>query len=75
MDTCVVDVGIQLVGDTFITGIDTYPFLWSLLTIGQAVKFKSTIKNQPIADKYQRKSFQLFSWRNGFRFDVSLLGD
>src|SRR5262249_13581966 len=31
----------------------------SLLTIGQAVQFKSAVKNQPIEDKYQGKSFQL----------------
>jgi hypothetical protein len=35
----------------------------SLLAIGQAVKFKSTIKNQEIKDKYQGKSFHPLSWR------------
>src|SRR5262249_47727677 len=35
----------------------------SLLTIGQAVKFNNTIKNQPTKDKYQGKSFKLISWR------------
>jgi len=34
-----------------------------LLTIGQAVKFNNTIKNQPTKDKYQGKSFKLISWR------------
>src|SRR5215472_14953545 len=32
-----------------------------LLTIGQAVKFNSTLKNQPDVDKYSEKSFQLIS--------------
>src|SRR5262245_50729232 len=35
----------------------------SLLAIGQAVKFKSTTKNQATEDKYQGKSFHLISWR------------
>jgi hypothetical protein len=35
----------------------------SLLTIGQAIKFQSTIRSNAIVDKYQRKSFQLISWR------------
>src|SRR5262249_44249025 len=34
-----------------------------LLTVGLAVKFKSTIKYQVNKDKYQGKSFQLMSWR------------
>jgi hypothetical protein len=34
---------------------------WSLLTIGQAIQFKSKIKNQPIKDEYQGKSFKLIS--------------
>jgi len=34
----------------------------SLLTIGQAVKFKITIKDKPIVDNYQGKSFDLISW-------------
>src|SRR5262245_28496138 len=45
------------------TPLLSFLLFWSLLTIGQAVQFKSTIKNQPIADKYQGKSFQLISWR------------
>jgi hypothetical protein len=36
----------------------------SLLAIGQAVKFKSTIKHQPTKDKYHGKSFHLISWRS-----------
>ena len=44
----------------------------SLLTIGQAVKFKSTIKNQPIVDEYHGKSFRLMSWRTSL-FVVCLL--
>src|SRR5215831_3321629 len=37
-------------------------FGW-LLTIGQAIQFKRTMKAQQTADKYQGKSFQLISWR------------
>jgi hypothetical protein len=38
----------------------------SLLTIGQAVKFKRAIKTQTIDDKYQGMSFGLISWRTLF---------
>ena len=44
----------------------------SLLTIGQAVQFKRTFRNQPIVDKYQGKSFQLISLRTFFCL-ISLL--
>jgi hypothetical protein len=36
---------------------------WSLLAIGQAVKFTRAIKDQPRMDKYQGRSFRLMSWR------------
>jgi hypothetical protein len=35
---------------------------WSLLAIGQAVKFTRAIKDQPGMDKYQGRSFRLLSW-------------
>ena len=38
----------------------------SLLTIGQAVKFKRAIKTQTTDDKYQGMSFGLISWRTLF---------
>src|SRR5262245_52045488 len=41
----------------------TFLSFGSLLAIGQAVKFKSTIKNQPNVDKSHEKSFRLISWR------------
>ena len=46
-----------------LTAILSFLLFWSLLTIGQAVKFHSTIKKQTIVDEYQGKSFQLISWR------------
>src|SRR5262245_3810828 len=45
------------------TPIVSFLLFWSLLTVGQAIQFKSTIKTQPITDKYQGKSFQLLSGR------------
>jgi TIR domain len=48
------------------TPILSFLLFGSLLTIGQAVKFKSTIKNQLTKDKYQDKSFYLISWRTLF---------
>src|SRR5262249_42693854 len=45
------------------TPVLSFVFFWSLLAIGQAVRFKSTIKNQPSKDKYNGKSFHLISWR------------
>jgi hypothetical protein len=44
----------------------------SILAIGQAVKFTSTLQNQPSVDRYQEKSFKLISWRTLFCF-VSIL--
>jgi hypothetical protein len=38
----------------------------SLLTIGQVVKFNSTLESQAIADNYKGKSFRLASWRTFF---------
>jgi len=40
------------------TPILSFLLFWSLLTIGQAIQFKSKIKNQPIKDEYQGKSFK-----------------
>jgi TIR domain len=48
------------------TPILSFLLFGSLLTIGQAVKFKSTIKSQLTKDKYQNKSFYLISWRTLF---------
>ena len=45
------------------TPILSFLLFWSLLTIGQAIKFKSTIKTQPITDKYQDTSLGPLSWR------------
>src|SRR5215472_2941420 len=45
------------------TPVLSFLIFGSLLAIGQAVKFKSTIKNQATKDKYQGKSFRLISWR------------
>src|SRR5262249_13953251 len=45
------------------TPVLSFLLFGSLLTIGQAIKFSNTIKNQPTKDKYQGKSFKLISWR------------
>jgi TIR domain len=45
------------------TPVLSFLLFGSLLTIGQAVKFKSTTKNQPNADKYQDRSLRFKSWR------------
>jgi TIR domain len=45
------------------TPVLSFLLFGSLLAIGQAVKFKSTIKNQATEYKYQGKSFRLISWR------------
>src|SRR5262249_46204383 len=45
------------------TPVLSFLLFGSLLTIGQAVKFRTTIKTQPIGDRYQGRSFQLISWR------------
>jgi hypothetical protein len=44
------------------TSFLSYLLFWSLLTIGQAVKFY----NQPIADKYRGGSWRLASWQTLF---------
>jgi hypothetical protein len=46
-----------------LTPVLSFLLFGSVFAIGQAVKFKSTIKNQPTKDKYQGKSFRLISWR------------
>src|SRR5262245_58523752 len=45
------------------TPVLSFLLFGSLLTIGQAVQFRRTIKAQRTTDKYQGKSFQLISWR------------
>jgi hypothetical protein len=45
------------------TPILSFLLFWSLLAIGQAIKFKSTIKTQPVIDKYQDTSLGPLSWR------------
>jgi len=54
------------------TPILSFLLFWSLLTIGQAIQFKSKIKNQPIKDEYQGKSFKLIS-KQTFACTVLLL--
>jgi hypothetical protein len=48
------------------TPVLSFLLFGSLLAIGQAVKFKSTLKNQTSIDRYQEKSFHLISWRTFF---------
>jgi hypothetical protein len=48
------------------TPVLTFLSFGLFLTIGQAFKFNRIIRNQPIVDKYQGKSFQLISWRTLF---------
>jgi hypothetical protein len=55
------------------TPVLSFLLFGSLLAIGQAVKFKSTIKNQETNDKYQGKSFRLISWRTLFSI-ITILG-
>jgi len=47
----------------------------SLLTIGQVVKFRSAITNQPIVDEYHGKSFRLMSWRTLFFVVCTVISD
>jgi len=42
----------------------SFLLFWSLVTIGQAVKFKSTTKLQTSEDRYQGRSFDFPSWRS-----------
>jgi hypothetical protein len=46
------------------TPVLSFLLFGSLLTIGQAIQFRRTIKTKPIIDKYQSFSFQLISWAN-----------
>src|SRR5262249_16009857 len=48
------------------TPVLSFVLFGSLLAIGQIIQFKNTIKDQPIVDKYQGKSFRLISWRTLF---------
>jgi hypothetical protein len=48
------------------TPVLSFLLFGSLLTIGEAFKFKRTTKSQPLINKYQEKSFQLISWRTFF---------
>jgi hypothetical protein len=45
------------------TPVLSFLLFWSLLTIGQAIQFRRTIKTQPIVDKYHGKLYQSISWR------------
>jgi hypothetical protein len=45
------------------TPVLSFLLFGSLLTIGQVVKFRSAITNQPNVDEYHGKSFRLMSWR------------
>src|SRR5262249_55221773 len=54
-------LGIHLAPE--LTPVLSFVLFGSLLTIGQAVKFNTTIKNQANVDTYQGKSFRLISWR------------
>ena len=42
----------------------SFLLFWSAVTIGQAVKFKTTTKLQTSEDKYQGRSFDFPSWRS-----------
>src|SRR5262249_18488919 len=48
------------------TPVLSFLLFGSLLTIGEAAKFRRAVKSQPSIDKYQGKSFQLISWRMVF---------
>jgi hypothetical protein len=50
------------------TPILSFLLFWSLLAIGLAVKLHNTIKLQPIAHKYQDKSFRLISQRHYYLY-------
>jgi hypothetical protein len=56
------------------TPVLSFLLFGSLLTIGQAIQFRRTIKSQPILDKYQGKSFRLTSWRTFFCTVLTLIG-
>jgi hypothetical protein len=45
------------------TPVLSFLLFGSLLTIGQAIQFRRTIKAQQATDRYQGKAFQLISWR------------
>ena len=63
-------LGIQLPPEW--TPVLSFLLFGSLLAIGQAVKFKTTITTKTIEDKYQGRSFDLFSWRMLLCLVVSL---
>jgi TIR domain len=55
------------------TPVLTFLSFGLLLAIGQAVKFKSTLKQQTSIDTYQEKSFHLISWRTFFSLVLTLV--
>src|SRR5262249_3049144 len=55
------------------TPVLSFLLFGSLLTIGQAFKFRRTSKSQMSVDKSQEKSFQLISWRTLFCFAFMLV--
>jgi len=57
------------------TPVLSFLLFGSLLTIGQAVKFRSEIKPQPIVDSYQGKAFRLISWRTLFFVTCVWIGE
>jgi TIR domain-containing protein len=57
-----IPIGLQLELSPFLTFL-----LFGLsLTIGLAAKYNRTIKNQPLVDKYDSRSFRIKSWRTLF---------
>src|SRR5262249_17397734 len=56
------------------TPVLSFLLFGSLLTIGQAFKFRRTIKDQLIVDKSQERSFQLISWHTLFCLAFMLIG-
>jgi len=50
------------------TPVLSFLLFWSLLTVGQAIKFKSTIKNQLIEDQDTIIFPGMMSWRKGVYF-------
>jgi TIR domain len=44
------------------TPLLSFLLFWLLLTMGQVIKFRGTMKNQTITDKYQGMSFRIMSW-------------
>src|SRR5262249_9471514 len=56
------------------TPVLSFLLFWSLLTVGQAIKFKSTIKNQLIEDQDTIIFPGMMSWRKGVYFIFFLIG-